>query len=149
MMKRRAIDLGRDYGKLLAMYRRSWEINFAGSQFREPAFKSWIGSGALQDEIYVYELDGELVGWLWLDVTLRRSAHIVHIQVEEDCWGQGLGRAIMEDAIALAVGAGRDVLTLAVTKSNARAMTLYRDLGFVVTEDDIERQRMKLDLVKD
>jgi len=148
-MKRRALDMRRDYETLLAMYRLSWEINFPGLEFHEPSFRSWLSSGALRDQVYVYELDGKVVGWLWLDLSNRHTGHIVHIQVDKPYWGQGLGRAIVEDAIAMCRQAGRTALTLAVTKSNARAMALYKSLGFVPVEDKAGRQKMRLELGKE
>jgi len=147
-MKRRALGMRRDYETLLAMYRLSWGINFPGAEFHEPAFRNWLSSGALRDEVYVYELDGQVVGWLWLDLSNQRTGHIVHVQVEKKRWGQGLGQEIVEDAIALCREAGRTALTLAVTKANARAMALYKSLGFAVVEDEAGRQRMRLELGK-
>jgi len=143
-MKRRPLEMRRDYEALLAMYRLSWGINFPGAELHESAFRSWLSSGALRDEVYVYELDGQVVGWLWLDLSNQRTGHIVHVQVEKAHWGQGLGREIVEDAIALCQEAGRTALTLAVTKANKRAMALYRSLGFAVVEDNAGRQRMRL-----
>ena len=66
--------------------------------------------------------------------------------MEQAHWGQGLGRAIMEDAIALCALQGYGAITLNVTKSNARAMALYAHLGFVLEEDNQERQFMRLEL---
>ena len=43
---------------------------------------------------------------------------------------------------------GRRILTLMVTKSNDRAMALYRGLTFTVERDEGERQRMRLDLTR-
>jgi ribosomal protein S18 acetylase RimI-like enzyme len=145
-MERRALDMGRDYPSLLSMYRLSWGINFPGAEFHEPAFRSWVASGALRDEITVYEIEGQLVGWLWLDLSSRHVGHVVHVQVERGLWGQGLGREIMEDAIAQCLESGCKVLTLAVTKTNGRALALYRSLGFAVVEDEAGRQKMKLEL---
>jgi GNAT superfamily N-acetyltransferase len=145
-MKRRMLDWRRDYDQLLAMQRLSWEINFPGREFSEAAFDVQLRFGAHDNEVYIYELEGQLVGWLWLDWSVQRAGHIRHIQVEEAYWGQGLGRQILEDAIALCLQRDCRTLTLNVTKSNARAMTLYAHLGFVVADDHGDRQRMRLDL---
>jgi ribosomal protein S18 acetylase RimI-like enzyme len=84
---------------------------------------------------------------LWLDLGRPRAAvHVRHIQVAQEHWGQGFGRQIMEDAMAIAVARGARALTLNVTKSNARAMNLYESLGFEVQEDSGSRQKMRLTL---
>ena len=145
-MKRRTLDLARDYDQLLAMQRLSWEINFPGRAFCEVSFDVSLRFGDHSDEIHIYEIEDKTVGWLWLDFNNGNAGHIRHIQVERTHWGQGLGRKIMEDALALCVERGCRAMTLNVTKSNARAMTLYAHLGFVVIEDCDGRQRMQLNL---
>jgi ribosomal protein S18 acetylase RimI-like enzyme len=145
-MRRRPFDLMRDYDKVLAIHRASWQINFPDSPFSEPAFRSVLAKGQRRGGLYVYEQGGELLGWLWLDFGVTREAHVRQIQVDEAHWGEGLGHRIMEDAIALCVARRYRTMTLAVTKSNARAVALYTNLGFRVTEDQKDRQRMQLDL---
>ncbi|MGC9360478.1 MAG: GNAT family N-acetyltransferase [Anaerolineae bacterium] len=136
-----------DMDLLTAMQSESYAINFPEQVFSEHLFRPWLGSGIRRGEIWIYTLDGEVVGWLWLDLKRpRRSAHIVHVQVATEHWGRGIGRRIVEDGIAQARDAGRKKLTLTVTKSNARAMTLYAHLGFAVTGDLGDRQMMLLEL---
>ena len=143
-MKQRLLDINRDCDILVAMQRESWRINFPDEMFNEAVFLASLRSGAKRDEIYVYELEGELVGWLWLEKRLLRVAHVRHIQVERSHWAKGIGRQIMEDAISMSTAAGQLKLTLNVTKSNARALALYTRLGFVVTKDRGDRQCMEL-----
>ena len=146
VLKRRPLDFERDYPLLLAMQQRSWRINFPGRMFQEATFLVSLRSGQRHNLVFVYEVDDQIVGWLWLDQGSRRGAHIRHVQVRQSHWGQGLGRHLMEDAIRECKDAGFCALTLNVTKSNTRAMTLYQHLGFRVIEDHGERQRMRLDL---
>jgi len=145
-MKRRAVDIQRDYDRLLSMQRLNWQINFPRQVFFDPEFRFQLASGAKRGEVFVYEQECALVGWLWLDLGRPGVGRIRHIQVERAHWGKGIGRRIMEDAIGLYVGRKCRRVTLTVTKSNLRAMTLYEHLGFVVAEDLGERQRMALDL---
>ncbi len=143
-MKRRMVEIDRDYAQLLAMQRLSWEINFPGRAFCEVSFDISLRFAVHSDELYCYEIEDKVVGWLWLTWTDRDTGHIRHIQVEQAYWGQGLGRQIVEDALALCAERSCRAVTLNVTKSNARAMALYAHLGFVVVEDNGARQRMKL-----
>jgi ribosomal protein S18 acetylase RimI-like enzyme len=146
-MERRQVDPVADYAALADMQRRSWEINFPGEVFVEPAFRESLRIGAERDDLFAYTEQGRLVGWLWLDWRFgRRRVHIRHIQVAEEYWGQGYGKRIITDAIALARQRGRTVISLNVTKSNVRAMRLYAGLGFRVYREFGPRQEMRLDL---
>ena len=146
-MDRRPLDLDRDLNRVLSMQRRSWEINFPGQAFFEGAFVGSLRGGVRRGQLYAYESEGHLVGWLWLDLSIPRiGGHIRHIQVAEPYWGRGIGRAIVEDAIALCREKGCPELTLNVTKSNSRALALYTSLGFQLKQDDGDRQKMSLAL---
>ena len=147
-MKRRPMHYERDLDTLLELHRRSWEINFPGRRFDAWVFTASLESSARRDEVFIYEDDDAIVAWLWLAFPGRDGAHVRHIQVVEDHWGEGIGRRVMLDAIATARARGRRVLTLVVTKSNARAMALYRSLTFTVERDEGERQRMWLDITR-
>ncbi|MHB0856954.1 MAG: GNAT family N-acetyltransferase [Anaerolineae bacterium] len=144
-MQRRLVDLGRDYGRLLAMQRLSWQINFEGRTFVEAAFRTSLRFAANRRMVWVYERHERVVGWLWIDLVDSRTCHIRHLQVEKDYWGQGVGREILDDAAVLCAEHGRSVVTLTVTKSNERAMALYTNAGYVLEEDLGLRQSMKLE----
>ncbi|MHB1294445.1 MAG: GNAT family N-acetyltransferase [Anaerolineae bacterium] len=142
-MQRRLVDMSRDYNRLLAMQRVSWRINFEGRYFVEAAFRSSLRYAANRGMVWIYERDERVVGWLWLDLVDERTCHIRHLQVEQEYWGQGDGREILDDAARLCAEFGRNVVTLTVTKSNQRAMALYASAGYVVAEDQGLRQFMK------
>lgn len=146
-MERRVVDLRRDYPALLAMQRHSWVINFPGEPFVESAFRHALERSAPGRNVFVYEQDGDLVGWLWLDWRVgRERAHIRHLQIAEPYWGQGHGRHLVEDALAMARARQRREITLNVTKSNTRAMQLYANCGFVVKRDMGDRLYMGREL---
>ena len=52
------------------------------------------------------------------------------ISVLKDCWGLGIGRALMEACIDCARRAGYTQLELEVVADNQRAVSLYRRAGF-------------------
>jgi len=146
-MERRMLDFERDYETLLNMQRLSWEINFPTLEFNKESFRRSLRGATHREEVYVYEIEDELVGWLWLDLrTPDLGGHVRHIQVRKSHWGQGIGRAIMGDAISLCIERGCPHITLNVTKSNTRAVSLYRDLGFETVNDRGDRMRMKMEL---
>ena len=145
-MERRAADYRRDAERLLALQHVSWTINFPGRAFRESSFRVSLRAGIDHGDVFVYEDEGQVVAWLWLDRYEAGTVHIRHLQVVEERWGEGIGRRLVEDAIAIAREEGRRAVTLNVTKSNRRAMNLYAGMGFRMVADEGERQRMKLDL---
>ena len=146
-LERRAPDPRSDYGALLEMQRLSWGINFPDTAFCDEAFRRSLRAGIRRGEVHVYELDGTVVAWLWLDTsTPSISGHVRHIQVCRSQWGYGLGYRIMQDAVAMCIEAHCRALTLNVTKSNVRAMALYARLGFIKHKDHGDRQFMELTL---
>lgn len=79
-------------------------------------------------------VDGELVGMANIAQVSprRRACHraSVGISVLRDHWGKGIGTALMNACMELARTAGYEQMELEVVDNNARAVTLYRRLGF-------------------
>jgi ribosomal protein S18 acetylase RimI-like enzyme len=66
-----------------------------------------------------------------LRAKVRHTAHIAGMMVLPATQGQGLGRLLLEAALALLEKQeGIELVTLSVTSSNARAVSLYESLGF-------------------
>ncbi len=57
----------------------------------------------------------------------------IGIVVRKECWGQGIGRAIMRECISFARKAGYEQVELDVVADNTRAIALYESLGFKLT----------------
>lgn len=72
---------------------------------------------------------GELVGFcgVWLVVD---AAQITNVAVVETVRGQGIGEALMREAIRVAKEANMDTMSLEVRVTNTVAQNLYRKLGF-------------------
>jgi ribosomal protein S18 acetylase RimI-like enzyme len=79
--------------------------------------------------------DGELAGGIGLvreaRLKNRHKADIVAIYVLPEHARRGIGRALLDHAIAHARETGIDQLTLTVTQGNAAARDLYLGAGFV------------------
>lgn len=71
----------------------------------------------------------EVVGYLfvWL---VADELHVVNIATRQDLRGCGIGRSLLEHAVALARQNSVRLLTLEVRRSNAAAAHLYEELGF-------------------
>ena len=79
-------------------------------------------------------LGGRIVGSAGITAVGSRRK-VVHrarfgISVLKDCWGLGIGRALMESCIDCARRAGYTQLELEVVADNQRALSLYRRAGF-------------------
>ena len=79
-------------------------------------------------------LGGRIVGSAGITAVGSRRK-VVHrarfgISVLKDCWGLGIGRALMEACIDCARRAGYAQLELEVVADNERAVSLYRRAGF-------------------
>ncbi|WP_431270575.1 GNAT family N-acetyltransferase [Dankookia sp. P2] len=61
---------------------------------------------------------------------LAHKGHVWGVYVREAARGQGIGRAMLEGAIAAARGAGLETLLLTVSVEAPAAQALYRGLGF-------------------
>lgn len=78
----------------------------------------------------VVEKDGEVVGfagvWLILD-----EGHITNIAIKKAFQGQGLGYLLTAKLLVEIKRKGIHKITLEVRKSNTKARSLYKKLGFV------------------
>lgn len=82
------------------------------------------------------DADGTCLGFGQFWQTAAGSTHLGRIIVSPQARGRGLGRVLMTALCAEAVRRTAAVqLTLKVYRSNQAAVALYRDLGFVASED--------------
>ncbi len=75
----------------------------------------------------------EPIGCVLMNVVspANRSVEVVYIGLRKAWRGRGLGRQMLQDAMALAHAKGQRSMYLAADASNVPAMGLYRSLGFV------------------
>ena len=83
----------------------------------------------------VAEIGGQIVGTAGIEQVgakekVRHRAEF-GISVDQQYWGLGIGRALMEACIACAKQAGYAQLELNAVSENQRAIKLYESLGFV------------------
>ncbi len=68
----------------------------------------------------------------WRDSTTgERQGWVFDLSVRRDCWGRGLGRALMEQAESFVRRRGCRYIGLGVTASNERAVAFYKRLGYL------------------
>jgi ribosomal protein S18 acetylase RimI-like enzyme len=98
--------------------------------------------------VFVAELDGKAVGFVQLYPTFTsigaRPAWILNdLYVTPEARRQGVGRALMDAAKAMAEESGAAWLELATAMDNAKAQALYRSCGY---KKDETFDRFKLTL---
>ena len=84
------------------------------------------------DVQYVVRYHGTIVADGSLHRLPRRMSHRAEIGVSviKECWGRGVGSALMEEMLAFAKQRGIRQLNLQVRSDNARAIRLYEKFGF-------------------
>lgn len=78
---------------------------------------------------FVAEIDGKVAGYVCL-MSLFEEAQILDIAVAAEQRGRGVGRLLMEKALAVAREKGAEIMALEVRESGTAAIGLYRALGF-------------------
>lgn len=83
---------------------------------------------------HVWEIDGQIAGFYRSTRYPGRVRHVAllgTLAVDPHRHGQGIGRAMMEDAIERLRAEGVRRIELYAESDNAQALRLYRKLGFV------------------
>lgn len=121
---------------MLARHEEAFTSDAAAERGREAeSYRSRL-SGAGHCLFTLLAWDGrQLLGALSAErdgrAKIRHIAHIVGMMVDEAAQGRGLGRALMQAALALlSQEETLQLVTLSVTRSNAPARRLYERCGF-------------------
>lgn len=89
-----------------------------------------------KDYFAVAELDGRIVGSIVINGLSDDEARLRWFLVHPDARGRGLGRQLIESAIAFSRERGFKKITLWTISELKAAAHLYRQAGFVVTRED-------------
>ena len=95
--------------------------------------RAFLAAQAENFPMFVARADGRIVGDIGLQGSTReRMKHRMSfgISVAKECWGQGVGSALLQAAIDFARSAGVAVISLEVRSDNVRAIALYEKFGF-------------------
>ena len=102
----------------LSVYPHPWShANFLDSL--NSNYQAWV----LRDQA------GDLLGYFLL-MAIVDEAHLLNVAVSAERQGQGLGRLLLNQAVACARGLGMDSVLLEVRPSNVRALEIYKRYGF-------------------
>lgn len=96
--------------------------------------------------LFVAEAEGRIVGWCDISVMSRPGTEhcgVLGMGLLPQWRGRGLGRQLMEAALAKAAANGLERVQLDVYVDNARAIALYEKMGFEL--EGKRRRARKLD----
>ncbi|HEX8406774.1 MAG TPA: ribosomal protein S18-alanine N-acetyltransferase [Duganella sp.] len=101
-----------------SVYPHPWSMgNFIDSL--NSNYEAWV----LRDQT------GDLLGYFLL-MAIVDEAHLLNVAVSAGKHGQGLGRFLLNQAVACARGLGMTSMLLEVRPSNTRALRIYERYGF-------------------
>jgi ribosomal-protein-alanine N-acetyltransferase len=101
-----------------SVYPHPWSMaNFVDSL--NSNYEAWV----LRDQ------SGHLLGYFLL-MAIVDEAHLLNVAVSAEQHGQGLGRLLLNQAVACARGLGMASVLLEVRPSNTRALQIYERYGF-------------------
>jgi GNAT superfamily N-acetyltransferase len=133
-----------DSAAMATVHVRSWQSAFRGSipdayldaLDVEKQAASWHRIlSQVRVEIAVYELEGQVVGFLCLGLSRDAGAaagtgEVMALHVDPALWRGGLGRQLMDWAKDVARARGWKLVTLWVLRENVRARRFYEAIGF-------------------
>jgi len=100
------------------VYPHPWSMaNFVDSL--ASGYEAWV----------LRDTDNELMGYFLL-MAIVDEAHLLNVAVSAERQGQGLGRFLLNQAVACARGLGMESMLLEVRPSNTRALEIYQRYGF-------------------
>ena len=109
-----------------------------------PPVTEGIGDDIRDHNVWVAEVDGRVCGGIV--VVLGGHAHIANLAVHPAAGGHGIGKALIEQAVAAAAAAGHAHVRLATHAGMAATQAFYRRLGWQETGREGDKVYFQLQL---
>lgn len=109
-----------------------------------PAFEAYVAQGLAtfaldndpaRDRIWIAELNGQVVGSIAIVQAAASAAQLRWFLLDPRCRGTGLGRRLLEDAVAFCRESHFDSIFLWTVQGLDAAVHLYESVGFKLTEE--------------
>ncbi len=139
-----------DAEAVMSFQKETYELNFPGFEATPEFLRDYReslrdGYRSRWEQMFVAELDGRIVGFLWLAImptmTDLRAGYIKNIYVVPELRRQGLGTRLMEKADEWFRQMGARTAQLSTSVCNEAALALYEKMGYKPV-----RVRMEKDL---
>lgn len=122
-----------DWPEVAAIYEAGVATGNATFETEAPAFADW-DAAHLPGLRFVAAEAGRVVGWVALTASSDRCCYEgvadVSVYVGPDAQGRGVGRALLEHAVAASEAAGIWTLQAGVFPENAASLALHERCGF-------------------
>ena len=128
-----------DAEAVMSFQTETYEVNFPGFQATPAFLRDYEeslreGHRSRRERMFVAELEGRIVGFLWLAITPTmtdpRGGHIKNIHVVPELRRQGLATRLMEKADQWFERMGAKTAQLSASVCNEAATALYEKMGY-------------------
>ena len=109
-----------------------------------PPVTAGVAEEISQHNVWVAEVAGQVRGGLVL--VLNTQAHIANLAVHPDAGGHGIGKALINVAVAASAAAGHKSVQLATHAQMTDTHAFYRKVGLVETGRDGNKVYFTLEL---
>lgn len=122
-----------DWERVAEIYTQGLEGGFSTFNTECPTFEAW-DAGHIKECRFVYEADGQVVGWIAISPTSVRPVYRgcveVSVYIDEAYRGKGIGTSLLKALIIDAEKAGYWSLYSAIFSVNKASISLHRACGF-------------------
>ena len=90
-----------------------------------------------RETVFVAEVEGSAAGYVALEESEESRVRVDQLFVSPDHEAQGVGRQLLEYAEGYAIWRGARALRVVVSEGDRRAVSFYRERGFVAAGEDV------------
>lgn len=122
-----------DAARVLDIYKQGIESGISTFTAECPSYAEWDENHCKVCR-FVYEIDGEVVGWVVVAPTSKRERYCgvveVSLYIDDKYFHRGIGTALLDHLIEKAPGFGFWCLYSAILETNPRSIALHEKCGF-------------------
>jgi GNAT superfamily N-acetyltransferase len=118
---------------------RGWDATFE-AYVAETMAPFALGHDATRERLWLAEIDGRTVGSIAIVSAEKDDAQLRWFLVEPECRGLGIGRRLIDEALAFCRATGRRRVFLLTVEGLSVAARLYERAGFALVESVPARQ---------
>jgi ribosomal protein S18 acetylase RimI-like enzyme len=121
-------------------YAREYGFDYTFEAYVAGPLADFVRSGSSRERIWIAEQDDRLVGCVAIVAHAPQVAQLRWFLVDPSCRGAGLGKRLLNEAVAFCRSAGYHSVILWTVDALTAAAHLYRTAGFEKVEEKRGRQ---------